>query len=82
MIYCISCIYLDGQEECDIMSLVLAKYKGPINLSEFKAVMLASLRSVLPKDWAAGLKRAKYDWNHLHVYDTCIYIHICMYILL
>ena len=76
------------QEECDVLSLVLAKYKvlflqllvvfgrfwsckfhkfqgwsrsevvmvavrqGVINLPEFKAVMLASLRSVVPQDWA------------------------------
>merc|ERR1719181_1036878 len=39
------------QEECDVLSLVLAKYRGMINLSEFKAVMLASLRSLCPKDW-------------------------------
>eukprot|EP00435_Cladocopium_sp_Y103_P065929 s642_g28.t1 len=39
------------QEECDVMSLVLAKYKGKINLPEFKAVTLASLRSLLPADW-------------------------------
>jgi len=39
------------QEECDVCSLVMAKYKGTINLGEFKAVMLASLRSLVPKDW-------------------------------
>ncbi|CAK9034021.1 Pentatricopeptide repeat-containing protein, partial [Durusdinium trenchii] len=39
------------QEECDVMSLVLAKYKGKINLPEFKAVTLASLRSLLPAEW-------------------------------
>eukprot|EP00441_Pelagodinium_beii_P020751 CAMPEP_0197657622 /NCGR_PEP_ID=MMETSP1338-20131121/44744_1 /TAXON_ID=43686 ORGANISM="Pelagodinium beii, Strain RCC1491" /NCGR_SAMPLE_ID=MMETSP1338 /ASSEMBLY_ACC=CAM_ASM_000754 /LENGTH=1138 /DNA_ID=CAMNT_0043234037 /DNA_START=86 /DNA_END=3499 /DNA_ORIENTATION=+ len=39
------------QEECDVLSLVLSKYKGNINLGEFKAVMLASLRSLVPKDW-------------------------------
>jgi len=39
------------QEECDVMSLVLAKYKGRINLPEFKAVTLASLRSLLPAEW-------------------------------
>lgn len=39
------------QEECDVMSMVLAKYKGVIHLYEFKAVMLASLRSVVPQDW-------------------------------
>ncbi|CAE8718310.1 unnamed protein product [Polarella glacialis] len=39
------------QEECDTLSLSIAKYKGTVNLSEFKAVMLASLRSLVPKDW-------------------------------
>ncbi|CAE7537410.1 unnamed protein product [Symbiodinium natans] len=39
------------QEECDVVSLVLAKYKGPINLPDFKSVTLASLRSLLPEDW-------------------------------
>lgn len=39
------------QEECDVLSLRLAKYKGNINLPEYKAVMLASLRSLVPKDW-------------------------------
>ncbi|CAE8678374.1 unnamed protein product [Polarella glacialis] len=39
------------QEECDTLSLRMAKYKGSINLTEFKAVMLASLRSLVPKDW-------------------------------
>lgn len=39
------------QEESGVMSLVLAKYKGKIILSEFKAVTLASLRSLLPQDW-------------------------------
>merc|ERR550539_257686 len=39
------------QEECDVLSLRIAKYKGAINLAEYKAVMLASLRSLVPKDW-------------------------------
>merc|ERR1711972_1136466 len=39
------------QEECDVLSLRIAKYKGTINLSEYKSVMLASLRSLVPKDW-------------------------------
>jgi len=39
------------QEECDVLSLRIAKYKGSINLGEYKAVMLASLRSLVPKDW-------------------------------
>ncbi|CAK9048506.1 unnamed protein product, partial [Durusdinium trenchii] len=43
--------YTRLQEECDVMSLVLAKYRGKIILPEFKAVTLASLRSLLPQDW-------------------------------
>jgi hemoglobin-like flavoprotein len=39
------------QEECDILSLRIAKYKGTVNLGEYKAVMLASLRSLVPKGW-------------------------------
>merc|ERR1719401_3370832 len=40
------------QEECDVLSLRMAKYKGTINLPEYKAVMLASMRS-LCKDWGS-----------------------------
>ncbi|CAE7940541.1 ANK1, partial [Symbiodinium sp. KB8] len=50
------------QEECDVCSLVLAKYKGTINLYEFKAVMLSSLRSVLPAEWDMDHEVA---WNWL-----------------
>ncbi|CAE8604987.1 unnamed protein product, partial [Polarella glacialis] len=39
------------QEECDTLGLRLAKYRGTIHLSEFKSRMLASLRSLVPKDW-------------------------------
>lgn len=48
------------QEECDVLSLVLAHYEGPIILMEFKAVMLASLRSLVPKDWDSAHEVA---WN-------------------
>eukprot|EP00930_Biecheleria_cincta_P046216 TRINITY_DN31877_c3_g1_i2.p1 TRINITY_DN31877_c3_g1~~TRINITY_DN31877_c3_g1_i2.p1 ORF type:complete len:1095 (-),score=214.15 TRINITY_DN31877_c3_g1_i2:289-3573(-) len=41
------------QEACDTLSLSLAKYKGTIDLAEFKAVMLASLRSLVPADWGS-----------------------------
>jgi len=41
------------QEECDVLSLRLSKYRGNINLSQYKAVMLASLRS-LCKDWGTA----------------------------
>lgn len=50
------------QEECDVLTLVLAKHRGPIKLPEFKAVMLASLRSLLPKDWDTHHEVA---WNWL-----------------
>ncbi|CAE7542169.1 ANK1, partial [Symbiodinium natans] len=39
------------QEECDVLALVLVKYKEPIIYAEFKAIMLASLRSLVPKIW-------------------------------
>jgi hemoglobin-like flavoprotein len=39
------------QEECDVLSLRMAKFKGTVSLPEYKAVMLASLRSLVPKDW-------------------------------
>merc|ERR1719436_1864674 len=40
------------QEECDVLSLRIAKFKGSLNLAEYKAVMLASLRSLV-KDWGS-----------------------------
>lgn len=39
------------QEECDVLTLRLAFYKGSIHLQEFKAVMLSSLRSLVPAAW-------------------------------
>eukprot|EP00434_Breviolum_minutum_P036975 symbB.v1.2.032771.t1/scaffold3975.1/size47066/1 len=50
------------QEECDVLSLVLSKYSGSINLPEFKAVTLASLRSLVPKEWDSDHEVA---WNWL-----------------
>eukprot|EP00929_Paragymnodinium_shiwhaense_P052608 TRINITY_DN26354_c0_g2_i1.p1 TRINITY_DN26354_c0_g2~~TRINITY_DN26354_c0_g2_i1.p1 ORF type:complete len:1139 (-),score=307.76 TRINITY_DN26354_c0_g2_i1:137-3553(-) len=39
-------------EECSFLVLKIAKVApGKINLGDFKACMLASLRSLLPKDW-------------------------------
>jgi len=49
------------QEECDVLALRIAKYKGSINLSEYKAVMLASLRSLVPKDWNS-LHETAWSW--------------------
>ncbi|CAK9088195.1 unnamed protein product [Durusdinium trenchii] len=50
------------QEECDVLTLVLDKQPGQIQLSEFKAVMLASLRSLVPKEWDSDHEVA---WNWL-----------------
>merc|ERR1719440_1816043 len=42
-------------EECDVLALRISKVvKGAVNLSEYKSCMLASLRSLLPKDWDSG----------------------------
>jgi len=38
------------QEECDVLSLRMSRFTN-VNLNEYKAVMLASLRSLVPKDW-------------------------------
>lgn len=42
------------REECDMLALRIAKItKDPnVNLTEYRACMLASLRSLLPKDWS------------------------------
>lgn len=50
------------QEECDVLVLVLSKNTEPIALSDFRAVMLATLRSLAPKDWDTEHEVA---WNWL-----------------
>jgi hypothetical protein len=41
------------QEECDILVLRISRVaKGNVNFGEYKSCMLASLRSLLPKDWS------------------------------
>ncbi|CAE7808573.1 unnamed protein product [Symbiodinium sp. CCMP2456] len=42
------------QEESDVLVLKISKLDTEINLDDFKAVMLASLRSLLPKDWTSA----------------------------
>merc|ERR1719247_3169145 len=43
------------QEECDILMLRISKVsKGNPNFGEYKSCMLASLRSLLPKDWSTA----------------------------
>jgi hemoglobin-like flavoprotein/uncharacterized membrane protein YgcG len=41
------------QEECDVLVLRISKVEqGSVNFAEYKSCMLASLRSLLPKDWS------------------------------
>ena len=41
------------QEECDVLVLRISKVaRGNVNFGEYKSCMLASLRSLLPKDWS------------------------------
>merc|ERR1719498_649091 len=43
------------QEECDVLALRIARVaKGNVNFAEYKSCMLASLRSLLPKDWSTA----------------------------
>jgi len=48
------------QEDCDVLTLTLAKY-GQINLKEFRSVMFASLRSLLPSTWSLEHENA-WSW--------------------
>lgn len=59
-----ACDSLRLHEECDLLSLRIDKVtKGPApNLSQFKSCMLASLRSLLPKEWDTQYEVA---WNWL-----------------
>lgn len=51
------------QEECDVVVLRIRKvHKGEVRLSEYKSCMLATLRSLLPKDWDSNHELA---WNWL-----------------
>ena len=44
------------------LSLRVARLKGTVTMSQFKAVMLASMRSLVPKDWDGDFEVA---WNRL-----------------
>lgn len=51
------------QEECDMLVLKIgSRTKGEVNLGNFKSCMLATLRSLLPKDWDSNHEVA---WNWL-----------------
>ncbi|CAK9011642.1 Reverse transcriptase domain-containing protein [Durusdinium trenchii] len=50
------------QEECFVLTIHLSKVKDSVNLPEFKAVMLAALRSIVPDEWNMDHEMA---WNWL-----------------
>merc|ERR1719482_919126 len=51
------------QEECFVLTIRMAKVTtGKINLAEFKSCMLASLRSLLPKEWSTAHELA-WSWS-------------------
>eukprot|EP00929_Paragymnodinium_shiwhaense_P110898 TRINITY_DN781_c2_g1_i3.p1 TRINITY_DN781_c2_g1~~TRINITY_DN781_c2_g1_i3.p1 ORF type:complete len:1089 (-),score=249.14 TRINITY_DN781_c2_g1_i3:119-3385(-) len=50
------------QEECFVLTVRIAKVaSGKVNLAEFKSCMLASLRSLLPKEWTTAHETA-WSW--------------------
>lgn len=50
------------QEECDVLVLRISRVlKGSANFNEYKSCMLASLRSLLPKDWGT-LHEVAWTW--------------------
>ena len=53
------------QEECDVLALTLAHY-DKVNLNEFRSVMFASLRSLLPTAWSLEHENA-WSW-----FWTCV----------
>lgn len=50
------------QVECDIVSLRIAQIRGEVKFSNFKAVMLSTLRSLFPEEWGPPYEEA---WNWL-----------------
>lgn len=50
------------QVECDVVSLRIAIVGGEVKFSNFKAVMLSTLRSLLPEEWGPEYEEA---WNWL-----------------
>lgn len=50
------------QQECDVLALRISKATNePVNFAEYKSCMLASLRSLLPKDWDS-LHEVAWTW--------------------
>jgi len=51
------------QEECYVLTIRISKVAtGKVNLPEFKSCMLASLRSLLPKEWSTAHELA-WTWS-------------------
>merc|ERR1719217_1877276 len=51
------------QEECYVLTIRIAKVTtGKVNLPEFKSCMLASLRSLLPKEWTT-MHETAWSWS-------------------
>ncbi|CAJ1337787.1 unnamed protein product [Effrenium voratum] len=50
------------QVECNVVSLRIAKVHGEVKFSTFKAVMLSTLRAMLPTEWGPDYETA---WNWL-----------------
>merc|ERR1719352_1240210 len=51
------------QEECYVLTIRISKVTtGKVNLPEFKSCMLASLRSLLPKEWSTAHELA-WSWS-------------------
>merc|ERR1719217_775713 len=55
------------QEECYVLTIRISKVTtGKVNLAEFKSCMLASLRSLLPKEWSTGHELAwSWSWERI-----------------
>merc|ERR1719498_2213646 len=64
------------QEECDVLALRIAKVVGnkQVNLAEYKSCMLASLRSLLPKEWDTSHEVA-WSWMWENVERLILKIH-------
>merc|ERR1719333_837735 len=63
------------QQECSILSLRIAKTgSGIINFAQYKSCMLASLRSLLPKDWDSAHEVA-WSWLWENVERLILKVH-------
>merc|ERR1719311_1771380 len=63
------------QEECEVLTLRIARVsKGSVNFAEYKSCMLASLRSLLPKDWDTAHEVA-WSWLWENVERTVLKNH-------